>query len=69
MKVYIVIDDDGCCYGGAFTDKNKAIQSLIKTIRASDNSYEGIEDNLLIDCIEMQGYFLNYILEELEVIE
>lgn len=69
MKVYIIIDNDGWCYGGAYIDKNKAIQSLIKIIRAYHDSYEEIEDNLLIDCIEMQGYFLNYNLEELEVIE
>lgn len=55
--------------GGAFTDKNKAIQCMIKNIRAIHNSYNGIEDNALIDCIEKQGFFLNYDLEELEVIE
>lgn len=68
MRVYIITDDDGWCYG-AFAHKNKAIQYLIKTIRAAHDSYNEIEDNALIDCIEKQGYFLNYNLDKLEVIE
>ena len=70
MKVYIVIDDEGWCYGRAFTNKNKAIQHMIKIIRANYDSYNDIEDNVLINHIKKRNYyFLNYRLEELEVIE
>lgn len=68
MRVYIITDDDGWCYG-AFANKNKAIQYLIKIIRAAHSAYNDIKDDLLIDYIKKHEYFSNLFLEELEVIE
>lgn len=69
MTVYVIVDRNNWCCEGAFTDKNKAIQYLIKTVRANHKSYNDVEDNKLIDCVEKQDCLLYYNLEELEVIE
>ena len=69
MKVYIITDDGGYRYGEAFTNKEKAIQHMIKVIRIMHDIYNDITDDSLIDYIKKHEYFSNLFLEELEVIE
>ena len=69
MKVYIITDDGGYRYGGAFKNKEKAIKHMIKVIRAVYDKYNDITDDWLIDYIKKHEYFSNLFLEELEVIE
>lgn len=69
MKVYIITDDGGYRYGEAFKNKEKAIQHMIKVIRAMYETHNDITDDWLIDYIKKHEYFSNLFIEELEVIE